>query len=586
MARRRLGGAAKAVSQLVRPRIHFGGTFETNVGTANNDDVLDRPDVVDAATVTVHPPEHMGDEEFRRWMEGQTTSGGPGRLRAGWNYYGDNRCSFVDVSVTAVEPRGGPTTVSAQSDPLVGAQVRLGPAVMVDLDPKGFANTQIVADSLEVHREGGLRFRGRPGRFHARWLNLSRNLSVQGFAGASAVFHASIPNSELHWDVVDTPALQSFRGDVERGAGVTVRFCLYLLSPGLGDEALAERYRSGDPVANPAVGRVVGTLGVWQPGELASVAMGRLLVASGSTLGGKLPVALGPAVAGVDEDAHCVTLDLVSTFPEVDGAGGKVPLGEAVLRARNGTGTPDVGPVPYDQTTYEQTAGIVEVPLDPALGPVVAAGELVLVTERGGEMLAEAPVMAESDDRCVYLQQGEPATVRFAALARGAPLVEPVRFLVTDEPGTDARRPVVELPETIEVGGRADGVLALRAANPGCTVVRLARSPGARRLDPARDPYVSVRVLPTDDYGHLGDDELTFPLVYQEVLRYYHLLHPAMGQVLDLSDEQVVTAAAETLLRRTEPGDWQRTRYMPRTRDLSAGKRRLLERWCRKVLDP
>src|SRR6266536_1585187 len=540
MARRRLGGAAKAVSQLVRPRIHFGGTFETNVGTANNDDVLDRPDVVDAATVTVHPPEHMGDEEFRRWMEGQTTSGGPGRLRAGWNYYGDNRCSFVDVSVTAVEPRGGPTTVSAQSDPLVGAQVRLGPAVMVDLDPKGFANTQIVADSLEVHREGGLRFRGRPGRFHARWLNLSRNLSVQGFAGASAVFHASVPNSELHWDVVDTPALQSFRGDVERGAGVTVRFCLYLLSPGLGDEALAERYRSGDPVANPAVGRVVGTLGVWQPGELASVAMGRLLVASGSTLDGKLPVALGPAV----------------------------------------------GPVPYDQTTYEQTAGIVEVPLDPALGPVVAAGELVLVTERGGEMLAEAPVMAESDDRCVYLQQGEPATVRFAALARGAPLVEPVRFLVTDEPGTDARRPVVELPETIEVGGRADGVLALRAANPGCTVVRLARSPGARRLDPARDPYVSVRVLPTDDYGHLGDDELTFPLVYQEVLRYYHLLHPAMGQVLDLSDEQVVTAAAETLLRRTEPGDWQRTRYMPRTRDLSAGKRRLLERWCRKVLDP
>src|SRR6266536_222341 len=527
MARRRLGGAAKAVSQLVRPRIHFGGTFETNVGTANNDDVLDRPDVVDAATVTVHPPEHMGDEEFRRWMEGQTTSGGPGRLRAGWNYYGDNRCSFVDVSVTAVEPRGGPTTVSAQSDPLVGAQVRLGPAVMVDLDPKGFANTQIVADSLEVHREGGLRFRGRPGRFHARWLNLSRNLSVQGFAGASAVFHASVPNSELHWDVVDTPALQSFRGDVERGAGVTVRFCLYLLSPGLGDEALAERYRSGDPVANPAVGRVVGTLGVWQPGELASVAMGRLLVASGSTLGGKLPVALGPAVAGVDEDAHCVTLDLVSTFPEVDGAGGKVPLGEAVLRARNGTGTPDVGPVPYDQTTYEQTAGIVEVPL-----------------------------------------------------------VQPVRFLVTDEPGTDARRPVVELPETIEVGGRADGVLALRAANPGCTVVRLARSPGARRLDPARDPYVSVRVLPTDDYGHLGDDELTFPLVYQEVLRYYHLLHPAMGQVLDLSDEQVVTAAAETLLRRTEPGDWQRTRYMPRTRDLSAGKRRLLERWCRKVLDP
>jgi hypothetical protein len=224
------------------------------------------------------------------------------------------------------------------------------------------------------------------------------------------------------------------------------------------------------------------------------------------------------------------------------------------------------------------------VPFHPTLGPTIAAGELVLMTEKGGEMLVEAPVMVESDDRCVYLQQGESAMVRFAALARGAPLAEPIRFLVMDEPGRGAHRPVVECPETIDVGGRADNILTLRAANPGCTVIRLARSPGGRRLDLARDPYISVRVLPTDDYGHLGDDELTFPLVYQEVFRYYHLLHPAMNQKLDLGDEQAVTAAAETLLRRTDPGNWRRARYMPRTRDLSAGKRRLLERWCRKVL--
>jgi hypothetical protein len=114
-------------------------------------------------------------------------------------------------------------------------------------------------------------------------------------------------------------------------------------------------------------------------------------------------------------------------------------------------------------------------------------------------------------------------------------------------------------------------------------VLRLARSPGARQLDTARDPYVSVRVLPADDYAHVGDDELTFGLVYKEVLRYYHLLHPAMSRVLDLSDERVMTAVAGTLLQRTDPAAWLGARYMPRTRDLSAGKRRLLERWCRKV---
>jgi hypothetical protein len=141
----------------------------------------------------------------------------------------------------------------------------------------------------------------------------------------------------------------------------------------------------------------------------------------------------------------------------------------------------------------------------------------------------------------------------------------------------------VEFPETINVGAAADGVLTLRAANPGCTVLRLARAPGPRPLDTARDPYINVRVLPADDYGRLDDDELTFPLVYQEVLRYYHLLHPAMSRVLDLSDEQAVTTAANTLLQRTDPANWHRARYMPRTRDLSAGKRHLLERWCRQV---
>lgn len=574
------------MSHLARPRVHFGGTFTTNVGTANNDDVLGRPDVIDTAGVTVRPPEHMGDQEFHRWMEGQTTLGGtagPGPVRAGWNYYGDNQCDFVDVSVTAAEPRDGPMITSGEIDPLVGARVRLGLAVMVDLDPKGIAGTQIFADSLEVLRQDGLRFGGRPGRFHARWLNPGRNLTVPGFGGCSAVFQASIPNERLTWDVVDSPALRRFREDADRGAGVTVRFCLYLLAPRLGDDALAERYRAGEPVANPAFGRVVGTLGVWQPGELASVAMGRLLVSSGTTIGHKLPIALGPAVAGVDDDAQRVTLDLVNTYPELDESGRKAPMGEAVLLVRNGTGTRDIGPVPYDQATYERTAGVVEVPFDPVLGPAIAAGELVLMTEKGGEMLTEAPVMVESDDRCLYLQQGESARVRFAALARGAALAEPVRFLVHEEAGTGARRPVAECPATIELGGAADNVLTLRAANPGCTVLRLALSPGARRLDTARDPYVSVRVLPADDYRHLDDGELTFQTVYQEVLRYYHLLHPAMSRVLDLSDEQAVTAAAETLLRRTEPGNWERARYMPRTRDLSAGKRRLLERWCRKV---
>src|SRR5207247_7044325 len=142
--------------------------------------------------------------------------GRPGAIRAGWNYYGDNQCRVVDVAVTAIEPRGEPRIVSPQDDPLVGAPVLLGRAVMVDLDPKGYANTQIFADLVEVGRDGVPHFSGCPGRFQCRWLTQKRNVSVRGFGGASAVFHASVPSAALDWEeVAGSPALQRFREDVE-----------------------------------------------------------------------------------------------------------------------------------------------------------------------------------------------------------------------------------------------------------------------------------------------------------------------------------------------------------------------------------
>ena len=50
----------------------------------------------------------------------------------------------------------------------------------------------------------------------------------------------------------------------------------------------------------------------------------------------------------------------------------------------------------------------------------------------------------------------------------------------------------------------------------------------------------------------------------------------AIGHALDTSD-------AQSILDRTELSLWMTTDYMPRTRDMSASRRRLLRAWCRKV---
>jgi hypothetical protein len=57
-----------------------------------------------------------------------------------------------------------------------------------------------------------------------------------------------------------------------------------------------------------------------------------------------------------------------------------------------------------------------------------------------------------------------------------------------------------------------------------------------------------------------------------------------MNQIFALNSEQDVSRNARGILRATDPAGWMSIRYMPRTRDLSASRRTLLQAWCRKAL--
>lgn len=57
-----------------------------------------------------------------------------------------------------------------------------------------------------------------------------------------------------------------------------------------------------------------------------------------------------------------------------------------------------------------------------------------------------------------------------------------------------------------------------------------------------------------------------------------------MNQVFPLNNEKEVSDRAEAILWVTEPERWMSIHYMPRTRDMSASRRKLLRAWCRKVL--
>ncbi len=118
-------------------------------------------------------------------------------------------------------------------------------------------------------------------------------------------------------------------------------------------------------------------------------------------------------------------------------------------------------------------------------------------------------------------------------------------------------------------------------------------------FNPLTGSIINVRVLPNDeDYSQYykdpnspqptGNDKLTWDVVYSKVLRNYYLLYPAMSQVLPLNNPDIWEDPAMTraLMGRISLDLWNTATAMPRTRDLSASRRKLLTAWCLKLVTP
>jgi hypothetical protein len=584
------------MSQFAFPRIHFAGDVIINVGTANNDDRFSRPLVNGARVMPVLDP-RGGEAEFITQMTAL-----PKSLRGGWNYYGDNEVAFDRATVASVQL--GPGRV-LKNDALVGAGVSMN-AVMVDTNSQGHQGVQVFADEFSI-RGKGVRCGGQPTPAYNRWTHYVRNFGAfNGPEGGGTIFQCAIPKDRLfRLRAGRSRALQSLHKALEKARGLTLRYAVYFVRLRLSEEQLAEQFARGEKVANPAIGRVVGTVAPWAEGELASVTLGRFLSSrdvSGQALAVKDMFVFGPAVAQVSQRRRVVSLDLANTFPETDDKLEKLDCGEVTLQVSDGQGLRPIGAVAYRRADYEATAGLVDVPYGDDLSEAIGAGRLVLTSDQfPAPLLMEVPHMVDSDHRCIYMHKGETRGIALQARHLGREPSAPFKVNVLYVRDTDAvsyfmtqagfrlvADDVVKIvgPAQVVVRPGQPATVMVEAINPGAALVYFMPDgePGANPKG-LWDAYANIRVLPNDQYDHVPDEELTHGLVYEEVLRYYHLLHPAMSRVVDLSDAaQWTPPRAAALLERIDPAARERYGYMPRTRDLSDGKRRLLERWCRKII--
>lgn len=670
------------MSYLSRPRLgFFADDAMTNPSTANNENVIHlldydnvellNPPVVKGATLPAMDP-----AAYREWMTRLLTYADPLDQQADpsrpdwhpgipgyWNYWGDHLTTFGSAKLTSIWVDNEPVTAPG-TDPLYGARVAFN-ARIVDLNPADTFSTQFVAAGLGVigpdaNGDTVELVRGVPTTSVTRWLNFWR-------PGGAGTFQAVIPKDALEFiDAARAPksaGLQALRDGAAQGGGLLLRWCFYGMAAATGMPEMYDRFQQGERAMNPKVGRVVGSIGVWNGQDPFSAPVGRMLHQPGApyfspanderkdarsslrvkthedveriaTPGTHLhaqsaeatwAAKMGPAAAHVEVDR--VVLDLSTAFPEGDKADGhwaKHDFGTVRLELVPADGGQPVklGDVAYDATTYERLGGVVEVAFDQDLVPHVHDGWLRLVDEAGTVLLREIEIaQVITDDQAVYLDFADDGHV-------GADKVV-VRVFLKGEPIATATTLRVELWEDVQEPGQANSVNPLvvtateigeqrvqtrsihvtAAANgrvdvpinstgssdsidiekAGCYKLRYV-PPGMVGESPpnwAVEYFSCVRVLPYDDYRHVPDEELTLDFVYREVLHYYAILYPIMSTIIPWGpantphDPERVGQFATLMLQAVDESRLGTALQMPITRELSAGKRALLQRWCK-----
>ena len=571
-----------------------------------------------------------------------------------WNYYGDHLTTFGSAAVNSSWIDDEPVTEPGE-DPLLGARIVFN-AKLVDLDPADTFTSQLISARFSVvgrDRDGQLAelISGLPTTSHTRWLNFSR-------PGGAGTFQSVIPNDQLAFIdeslAPDSRGLAALRAGAAAGGGLSLRYCLYAMKAGFDEKAQYDAFKAGKMQMNPKIGRVLGTIGVWNGTDMISVPVGRLLhipappffpsaaATAAAAKGARRRVKshedvekVAPAVAdGTPADEYAsmmgpaaavilgdrVVLDLLTTFPE-QGARAKHDFGKVdlVLEYSDPSGAEQqavVGNVAYDADVYELLAGVVELPIPSELAPHVAEGSLFLRDAAGTVLLREieAPQI-ETDDRNVYIDiapegSGTAATAKMTlhAFKKGEPSAEPVtvKLEVYEDvmnPGTaNSTDPLVvsacvmvnqqqglEGAFTIPAGGSGD--LVFSVSKPGLYKLRFLppHLHGVSEKNPnfAVEFFGNYRVYPADDFSEVAEEDITWPFVWENVFSYYAILYPIMSTIIPWApensrelDPERVTQFALAIRQAVDESRVGTALAMPITRDLSAGKRKLVQRWC------
>lgn len=594
------------MSYLNGPRINFWGGGSTNVCTANNAD-SGIVDLVSASVITTET-----DQQIIDGLRQPTTQGGqPYFTGGGWNYYGDHQVAFMNATVSSA---GQPGAVGT-TDPIVGLPVYLlgsvdpvsgqgplGGPVMVDLDPSSGQTTQIYVGGLQIGNENPIlkvqydtcchsQFLG--GRYNSQAPYATKApFSTPGSVYANGTFQVAFPTSAL----VHTQASPTLNAILKAPGviGIVVRFCMFESMPGLSTSELVQNYQNNENDSNPSLGRIIGTIGPWLTDEPATCPPGRLL--QNQTLGAGFGMP-AQGLAWLDQTNNRLTLDLSSALQ-----------GQAI-RQQSTNNTGPIGPnvdygdlqigttagvlvsTPSLPSTYYLFGGVYDVALTAAQTAMLAANAITIASTNPPNALSivEVPLRIYSNSRNIYLNEGPgavtPMAIDLIVTQLGGPVQQDTNVnLATVASGTYENPGFITYAAQVTVLQGSSSV-SFTVTDNGGPAGFLALNFSLDSTPTVTSYFVNFRKYLQEDYSQIiAAGNIPWATVYQECLRFYYVLFPAMSKRIPLNDQPTVQNVAPVILKRTSPAYRGTTMCMPLDRALSPSKVALLRAYVQQFV--
>lgn len=582
------------MSVLETPRIYFKGQVAWDPVTTNNYSSTSAPAGYDEddcdSTLNTVAVGTASVAAFRQAAIDEIVSKG------NWNPAGSYRCPIFDTCISGVDVGGGLDT----GDPFVGAPVQFS-GMLIDCEPYGATSSQLFFDDMSFGIEGSCRIYGkRVTRYSDRYINFGANPANNMIAGvASVMWQTCFDKTQgLAIDAHDSAALAALQACVgdDDVLGVMVRFVTYRTvyyddptlfngSPASAKagKALQDKLNAGGFQPNPARSLLVGTVGLWRKGEALTEPSERTLLTTGVPVTVSSDPAIGQGSCGtawMRVGGDRLTFDLSNFVPWGSRTPDKADLGTLRIAAADPPPAVAILEVAtldyaqYDQAAYEATSGIVDIPINPGLAATLAKMNFSVRGGDGTSYLEEAPLRAIPADPNLYAEQGDTVTTTVQVYERGVPAGAGIPVTLSEIGATQA----TSLSAVTDEQGQVRFALATATGS----VTGLALQPGAHptlpvsasAFDPQTYTYITFRVLPSD--ANIAALPPTWDNVHNYVLSNWEAFAPCMDNWLRLGDEAQVRAYAPVIRKLTDPANFESYRYMPVTRDLTAGQRKLL----------